>query len=173
MYLPEKGIPNVKLFPASNKQNPIRYQGNRTLNDFLLFLHGNVTEKFDLEAAKMKGKQLIDEADKKTLKNAKKIHSTEEYKEIFDQAEDKLIVVNFYAVWCGPCKTIAPAFSDYSEQYPQALFLKLDVDEFQEIANEVSLRSLPTFQLYKNGKRVENLEGAEKKNLEDAIKKYY
>jgi len=171
-YIPEKGIPNVKFFPASDKKKSTRYQGNRTLNDLLEFLHENATEKFDLEAAKKKGQQLIDEANKKALKNAKKIHSAEEYKEIFDQAGNKLIVVDFYAAWCGPCKTIAPAFADYSEQYLGAIFLKLDVDEFQEIASEAGINSMPTFQLFKNGKRVELLEGADKKGLEEAIKKH-
>jgi len=64
-HFPEKFIPNIKLFPSSNKENPVNYQGTRTLNDFLEFVHQHATIKFDLEAAKAKGKLLEEEAKKK------------------------------------------------------------------------------------------------------------
>jgi len=171
-YLPERGIPNIKLFAHPNKEKPIKYGGDRSLDDFLQFLHDNTTKKFDLEAAKNKGKALLKEAEKLELKKVIKIHSEKEYHEIFDKARDKLIVVDFFAVWCGPCKAIAPVFAEHSITYPDAIFLKVDVDDFQPIASAAEIKAMPTFQFYKHGNRLDVLEGADRKALEEKIKQY-
>ena len=59
-------------------------------------------------------------------------------------AQDKLVVVDFYATWCGPCKMIAPMIEKFSEQYPQADFYKLDVDELGDVAQKNEVSAMPT-----------------------------
>jgi len=51
---------------------------------------------------------------------------------------------DFYADWCGPCKTQDPILEDVSEEYPDVEFEKINVDEQQDVANEYQVRSLPT-----------------------------
>ena len=51
---------------------------------------------------------------------------------------------DFYADWCGPCKTQDPILEEIEEEYPDVDFEKVDVDEEQDIANEYQVRSLPT-----------------------------
>lgn len=51
----------------------------------------------------------------------------EEFKQLINQ--DKLVVVDFHATWCGPCKLIAPKLKKFAEQYADAIFAKVDVDD--------------------------------------------
>ncbi|KXS15212.1 thioredoxin-domain-containing protein [Gonapodya prolifera JEL478] len=84
---------------------------------------------------------------------------------------DKLTVVDFWAAWCGPCKAIAPKFAQFADSYPNARFVKVDVDEAVEIAAEYGISAMPTFQLYKKGEKVSEIIGANAGALEAAIKK--
>ena len=77
-------------------------------------------------------------------------------------------IVDFFAPWCGPCKTIAPSFLRLAEQFPEVSFFKVNVDEADDFATEFSITSLPTFLFFKNGKVVHKIEGA---NLRDVVSK--
>ncbi|KAM0713320.1 hypothetical protein Q7P35_000772 [Cladosporium inversicolor] len=90
----------------------------------------------------------------------------------FDAAlgEKGLMVVDFFATWCGPCKVIAPQVVKFSNNYTDARFYKIDVDEVPEVAQEQSVRAMPTFLLYKDGKQVGEVVGANPVALEAAIK---
>lgn len=74
------------------------------------------------------------------------IHLT---KENFDSnVEDKnLVVLDFWAEWCGPCKTFSPVFEQVSERYPQAIFGKIDVEEQSELAADFNIRAIPTIMI--------------------------
>jgi thioredoxin 1 len=74
-------------------------------------------------------------------------------------------IVDFFADWCGPCKRIAPAFSQLGEQFPTVSFLKVNVDESESMANEFSVNALPTFLFFKNGNVVHKIEGADLKEV--------
>lgn len=89
------------------------------------------------------------------------------------EAGQKLVVVDFTAAWCGPCTMIAPFFKQLSTKYPNAVFLKVDVDKCPgtAAANEVS--SMPSFIFYRNHTIVDRIRGANKVGLEDKIKQYY
>ena len=63
-----------------------------------------------------------------------------------------LIVVDFYADWCGPCKTIAPFINELEAKYPEVRFLKVNVDECQDIAGPRRIQSIPTFQFMLKGR---------------------
>ena len=74
-------------------------------------------------------------------------------KELAD-AGDKLVVVDFYATWCGPCKIIAPKVEEMSTSLSNVVFLKVDVDENEEAAQEFNISAMPTFIFLKNSNKV-------------------
>ena len=86
------------------------------------------------------------------------IKNTDEFKQVIK--DNKIVVVDFHATWCGPCKVIAPKYEFLEQNYgSQAKFIKVDVDECQEVAQESGISAMPTFQLFVSGKKVEQLRG--------------
>lgn len=83
-------------------------------------------------------------------------------KEEFDAAlkNTELVVVDFYATWCGPCKMIAPLLEKFSAEYTNAKFFKLDVDEVSSVAQEYEISSMPTILFFKNGEISDKVIGA-------------
>ena len=84
----------------------------------------------------------------------------------------KLVLVDFTASWCGPCRQIAPVFSQLSLQYPEVHFVKVDVDEVQEVAQAEHVRSMPTFKVYRYGTKTEEFSGADPGKLKQLVEKY-
>lgn len=81
----------------------------------------------------------------------------------------KIIVVNFSASWCGPCRQITPFYVEWSEKYPQLTFLTVDVDEIMEVSSMWDIRATPTFFFLKNGEQLDKLVGANKPELHKKI----
>jgi len=95
-------------------------------------------------------------------------------KEIFDEIskEDKLIVLDFHADWCGPCKTIAPIIEELSNQYPDVHIGKVNVDDNPELSTMFGIRNIPTVLFIKGGQVVDKQIGSAQKNAyEDKITK--
>ena len=92
----------------------------------------------------------------------------------FDGAikSSKLSVVDFFATWCGPCKTIAPKIVAFSDEFPDVTFYKVDVDDHPEISAEANVTAMPTFVFYKDGKAVGTVVGANSPGIEALIKQY-
>lgn len=88
------------------------------------------------------------------------------------QNADKTIVVDFTATWCGPCRMIGPVFEELSTQFESIIFLKVDVDEVEQVAAACGISAMPTFQVWQGGKKVDELVGAAKTQLEALVKKY-
>ena len=64
------------------------------------------------------------------------------------------MVIDFYATWCGPCKMIAPQIEEMSNTMDNIVFLKVDVDEAEDVAQEYNITAMPTFLFIKNGSKV-------------------
>jgi thioredoxin 1 len=60
-----------------------------------------------------------------------------------------MVVVDYWAEWCGPCKTFGPAFEKVSEDFPDVVFAKVDTQNEQEIASWFQIRSIPTLMIFR------------------------
>jgi thioredoxin 1 len=88
---------------------------------------------------------------------------------------DKIVLLDCFATWCGPCKMIAPKIAQMSteDKYKDAVdFYKLDVDEVSDVAAELEIRAMPTFLVFKNGEKVEEVVGANEKAIRAALDKH-
>jgi len=81
-------------------------------------------------------------------------------------AENKAVIVDFWAPWCGPCLRIAPVLITLSKRYPGLVIAKLDLDEYAESAEGLGIMSIPTLRGYVNGELVKTVIGAQG-NLKD------
>nr|XP_056704035.1 thioredoxin-like [Euleptes europaea] len=100
----------------------------------------------------------------------KSVANLTEFNEQLIGANGKLIVVDFSATWCGPCKMIKPFYHSLAEKYPDVIFIEIDVDDAQDVAAHCDVKCMPTFQFYKNNEKVHEFSGANKEKLEESIK---
>ncbi|XP_059316692.1 thioredoxin H2-like isoform X2 [Lycium ferocissimum] len=101
-------------------------------------------------------------------------HSSTKWKLHFDALKDtnKLVVIDFTATWCGPCKYMEPVINDFAAKYTDVEFVKIDVDELADVAQEYEVQAMPTFVLIKKGKVVDKIVGADKDGLQKKIQKH-
>lgn len=96
-----------------------------------------------------------------------------DFDEQLTKAGNLLVVVDFYATWCGPCKVIAPKLEEFANTYQGKLVvLKVDVDENEELTTRFSIQSMPTFLFLKNGEVVDSFAGANETKLQKFIDQY-
>ncbi|BCI53115.1 thiol reductase thioredoxin [Mycolicibacterium litorale] len=85
---------------------------------------------------------------------------------------NEIVLVDFWASWCGPCKQFAPTFAASSEKHPDVVYAKVDTEAEQQLAAAADIRSIPTLMAFKKGKLVFNQAGAlPPAALEDLVQK--
>lgn len=84
---------------------------------------------------------------------------------------DRLVLVDFWATWCGPCRAIGPVIEELEQQYKGKVTVgKINVDEEQALARKYKVMSIPTIMLFKNGEVVDKVVGLRsKEDLEEII----
>ncbi|KUI74510.1 Thioredoxin-like protein [Cytospora mali] len=91
-----------------------------------------------------------------------------------DTLQSTIVVADFYADWCGPCKMIAPTFESLATKYtkPKRItFAKVNVDNQRDVASQYGVRAMPTFMIFKNGSAIETIQGANPQALTAAVEK--
>jgi thioredoxin 1 len=118
--------------------------------------------------------QEVDEIEKLRMKKAEallnqqkmpdrivEIHSHEEFNKLIASYPDKLVVIDFWAVWCGPCMFFGPIFKKLHGEYKQDfIFVKVNVDENNSIARQYGISGIPTTLFIKNKEIVNKVVGA-------------
>ncbi|CAL0334578.1 unnamed protein product [Lupinus luteus] len=104
----------------------------------------------------------------------KSFHSSARWQLHFNELKDssRLVVIDFSASWCGPCKFIEPAIHAMADKFTDVEFIKIDVDELSDVAREFQVQAMPTFVLVKKGKETDRVVGAKKDELERKIEKH-
>ena len=98
----------------------------------------------------------------------KYIESKEEF---IEAIENELVLVDFYATWCGPCQMLSPILDKLEKNNKDLLIVKVDVDKHPEIAKEHGVLSIPTIEIYKKSKLIDKAIGyLSEEELEDLLK---
>ncbi|KAE8785320.1 h-type thioredoxin [Hordeum vulgare] len=138
-----------------------------------------------------KGRGIVEEKLDFKGGNVHVITTKEDWDQKIEEAnkDGKIVVANFSASWCGPCRVIAPVYAEMSKTYPQLMFLTIDVDDLmvvlmlpvlthlsnspcadmQDFSSTWDIRATPTFFFLKNGQQIDKLVGANKPELEKKV----
>ena len=117
----------------------------------------------DNEFEKIQKKQLEDLVKQQNLNNIlDKTPVMELTSENFNQemTNNDLLLVDFWAEWCGPCKSMHPIFTRMAKKYKRVRFARVNVDNAQDIASKYGVQSIPTFIMFKNGEIANTMVGA-------------
>ena len=117
----------------------------------------------DAEFEKIKKKQLEELLQQQNLnKIVNETPVMELSSQDFDQEKTKnnLLLVDFWAEWCGPCKSMHPIFTRMAKKYKSVRFARVNVDNAQDIAMRYGVQSIPTFIMFRNGEVANTMVGA-------------
>ncbi|RCN26990.1 thioredoxin, partial [Ancylostoma caninum] len=78
----------------------------------------------------------------------------DEFDAILNESPDSLVVIDFYATWCGPCKIMGPKFLKLSNEFTSVVFVKVDVDESEDIVSRFDIKVMPTFIFMRKGAQI-------------------
>ena len=114
----------------------------------------------DLERIRMKKVEMMMKL-QKMPKEIIKIHSNEEFNKLLAEYPDKIIVIDFWAVWCGPCMAFAPVFEKLQQEFSgNFIFAKVNVDEIGSIAQRFGITGIPTTLFIKEEKVIQKIVGS-------------
>lgn len=77
--------------------------------------------------------------------------NSQEYKEIIDTTNDKIVIMEFFATWCNPCNMLSPVMEEFSKKTNKVEVYKIDVDDNSKLADDLNIHSVPTLLFYKKG----------------------
>lgn len=98
-----------------------------------------------------------------------KVPSADKFDEFVQNPEGKAVFVDFFAEWCPPCRMVAPVLEELSAKFTEVIFLKVDVDQCQDLATRFSIRAMPTFIAFRKGEEVEQVVGADVAKIEKLL----
>lgn len=95
----------------------------------------------------------------------------ENEKDFYEEIKKELVLIDFYATWCGPCRLLEPVIETFAKEHENVQVVKVDVDKFPNISREYVIMSIPTLLVFKNGKITNKYIGyLEKDQIEDLLK---
>lgn len=95
----------------------------------------------------------------------------ENEQDFFNLINNELVLVDFYATWCGPCRMISPLIDEVAKENTNLTVVKVDVDKYPNIATKYGIMSIPTLKVFKNGKEEKTSIGyIEKDAIKDLLK---
>ena len=101
------------------------------------------------------------------------IRDTSHFEAVLKEAGSKLVAVDFFTTWCGPCKRIAPVFEELANSYAsKVVFAKVDGDQCSALTSQQGVTGFPTFKFFVNGKVVETFSGADENRLRRIVSQY-
>ncbi|KAF5741018.1 thioredoxin H7-like [Tripterygium wilfordii] len=103
------------------------------------------------------------------------VHSLDLWKSYIaaSKLKNKLLVIEFTATWCGPCRYLEPAMTEFAAKYSTDVdFIKIDVDDLPVVAQQFEASVLPAVVLVKDAKEVDRVEGVKKDELQKKIEKH-
>ncbi|ETL38817.1 hypothetical protein L916_09700, partial [Phytophthora nicotianae] len=100
------------------------------------------------------------------------VHGDSDWNAQMQRAGGKLVVVDFSAVWCGPCQHIKPVYHQLSDQYHDVVFLEVDEAQNRSLIGALGVRGFPTFHFYVNQSKVDELVGADPNQLRAKIEQW-
>lgn len=108
---------------------------------------------------------------RRKIKNMPKVADSDKIITLTDknfnqQIRNKRVLVDFWAEWCGPCKMMAPILNELAEELPEGQAVgKLNVEEYQSMAQKFQVRGIPTMILFENGKEINRFVGVKTKDF--------
>lgn len=83
-----------------------------------------------------------------------------------NQTKDRIVLVDFWAAWCAPCRMMAPILNDVADELSDNMHVgKVNIEQYQSLAQKFAVRSIPTLILFKNGKEVTRFVGGRSKDF--------
>ncbi len=114
----------------------------------------------ELESIRMKKAEMLVNS-QSMLKDIIHINSSEELKKLISDFPNKIIIIDFWAVWCGPCRFITPIFEKLHNDFPNDfIFAKVNVDENRQLSQQFRISGIPTILFLKNDEIINRIIGA-------------
>lgn len=136
----------------------------------LLFLCNNFLNKQEDNANNLNQYNKINISEVENMsENVLEVTSENFEKEVLES--EKTVLIDFYAEWCGPCKRLSPIVEEVAAEETEVKFVKMNIDNCEDIAIEYQVMSIPTLVVIKNGKEVERSAGLiDKEKIKELVK---